>query len=91
MSINWYNVTIHNKNGNDSMITEKITKSGKYAKRKDVEPLVSRLQKEKRDTKQSMKHIKYMMETFRSQFSKNDNDSMVHNCDMMIKKINGFL
>lgn len=73
------------------MLTEKINKSGKYAKRKDIEPLVTRLQKEQRETKQSMKHIKYMMETFRSQFSKCDNDSMVQNCDMMIKKINGFL
>jgi aspartate carbamoyltransferase catalytic subunit len=91
MSINWYNINILRRGGDDSMIKEKINKSGKYAKRRDVEPLVTRLQKERREAKSSMKHMKYMMETFRSQFSKSENDSMVHNCDMMIKKLDGFL
>lgn len=91
MSINWYNINVHSKNGNNSTIIEKINKSGKYAKRKDIEPLVIRLQKERRETKKSLKHMKYMMETFRSQFSKTNNVSMINNCEMMIKKINGFL
>lgn len=91
MSFNWYNINVHRKGDDSSALMEKPNKSGKYARRKDVEPLVTRLQKEQREAKQSLKHMKYMMETFRSQFSKTDNDSMVHNCDMMIKKINGFL
>lgn len=91
MSINWYNIKILRNGGNNSMLMEKVNKSGTYAKRRDIEPLVIRLQKEQRETKKSMKHMKYMMETFRSQFSKTENDSMVHNCDMMIRKLNGFL
>lgn len=91
MSINWYNIKVLRNGEEGSKLLEKVNKSGKYARRRDIEPLVTRLQKEKRETQQSLKHMKYMMETFRSQFSKADNESMVHNCDMMIKKINGFL
>jgi hypothetical protein len=91
MSFNWYNINVHRNGGDGSALLEKPNKSGKYARRKDVEPLLARLQKEQRETKQSLKHIKYMIETFRSQFSKDSNEGMIHNCDMMLKKIDGFL
>ena len=87
MKINWYNIKALRKNEGSLSLMEKVNKSGKYAKRKDIEPLVRRLFKEQKETKDSMKHIKYMIETFRSEFSKEQNDRMIRNCNMILSKI----
>ena len=87
MDINWYNVKIDGTSKSNELL-EMPNKMGKYGKRRELEPLVRRLYKERRETDKLLSHIKYTMETFRSQFSKDDNEGMVNNCNAIIHKIN---
>jgi len=89
MNIDWYNIKVLPKSEGCSSLSEKVNKSGQYARRKDVEPLIRRMYKQQRETKDSLKHLRYMIETFRSEFSKEDNERMVRNCNMMLSKIDG--
>ena len=88
--INWYNVNVlHSKE--HSTVIEKLNKLGKYGRRKDIEPLITRLFKEEKQTKESIKHTEYTVKQFRNHFSKEGNDAMVDNCDNLLKKLRNIL
>jgi hypothetical protein len=88
--INWYNVNVLHSEEHSTVI-EKLNKMGKYGRRKDIEPLINRLFKEEKETKQSIKHTEYMIKQFRAHFSHEKNDSMIENCDNLLKKLRNIL
>ena len=90
MDINWFNVKIDG-NSKSNELLEKPNKLGKYGKRSELEPLLRRLYKDRRETDQLLSHIKYTVETFRSHFSKEDDEGMIHNCNAILQKINANL
>lgn len=87
MDINWYNVKIDG-NSKSNELLEKPNKLGKYGKRSELEPLIRRFYKDRRETDQLLSHIKYTVETFRSHFSKENDEGMIKNCNAILHKIN---
>ena len=61
MDINWFNVKIDG-NSKSNELLEKPNKLGKYGKRSQLEPLIRRLYKDRREHDQLLSHIKYTIE-----------------------------
>lgn len=88
--VSWYNLNVlHSEKS--STIVEKPNKMGKYAKRKDVEPLINDLFKYQRESTESIKLTENMIKQFRSHFSKESNDVMLEKCDILLKRLREFL
>ena len=60
MDMNWYNVKIDG-NSKSNELLEKPNKMGKYGKRTELEPLIRRFYKERRETDQLLSPIKYTL------------------------------
>ena len=86
MEIRWYDVNIDPMAKIDALL-EKPNKNGKYGRRDDLEPILRKYTKENKELVQFVKDLKYNIQTFRSQFSKCENEGMRTMCDSVLHKI----
>lgn len=86
MRVNWYNVRVHH-HGNESNISERLNKMGRYAKRKDVEPLIREMEKTLKDYRQQSKIIQQEIQSIRQQCSMEGNDKTVYRCTEILNRL----
>ena len=86
MRVNWYNVRVHH-HGNESDVSERLHKMGRYAKRKDVEPLIRDMEKTLKDYKQQSRVIQKEIQTIRQQSSVEGDDKTVHRCTEILHRL----
>lgn len=83
MRVNWYNVRV-NHNGNETSISERLHKMGRYAKRKDVEPLIRDMEKTLKEYRNTSKIIQKEIQTLRQHTSI---DSDVMRCTGILNRL----
>lgn len=86
MRVNWYNVKVLHS-GNESSVSERMHKMGRYAKRKDVEPVIRDMEKTLKEHKQQLKVIQKELQEVRHQFSIDGDDKNVHRCTEMLNRL----
>ena len=90
MEIRWYDVNIDPMAKVDTLL-EKPSKHGKYGRRDDLEPILRKYNKENKDLIKFVRDLKYNVQTFRSQFSKYENEGMLTMCDSVLTKIDSHI
>ena len=86
MKLTWYNVTIQQEDGLHSLC-EKRNKMGRYAKRKEVEPIIRSMDKERKDNAQLMAMVKSEVQEIRHHFSKASDEVHVFMCNDILNRI----
>jgi len=89
MRVNYYNVRVQH-HGNESNVLERLNKMGKYAKRKDVEPLIRDMEKTLKEHRQQTKVIQSELIEVRRQFSVDGDDKNVHRCTEILNRLKNF-
>jgi len=90
MNINWYNLKIlHTERA--STVSEKKNHRGMYGKRKEIEPILRRFYKERKEEIHSLKSMKETIKEFRKKFSESHDDIMLDKCTDMLHRIDSFL
>ncbi len=86
MKLTWYNVAIQHEDGLHSLC-EKRNKMGRYAKRKEVEPIIRTMEKERKEQAQLMTSIKLEVQELRHHFSKASDDQHVFVCNDILNRL----
>jgi tRNA C32,U32 (ribose-2'-O)-methylase TrmJ len=86
MRINWYNVRVQHQ-GSESNVSERIHKMGRYAKRKDVEPLLRDMEKTLKEHKTQSKVMQTEVQELRHHFSAEGDEKNVHKCTDILNRL----
>ena len=90
MRMNWYNIKVIHKTY-ESTVSEKMHKSGRYARRKEIEPILRNMEKTIKNNKSYIKAIKKELEDIRQQFSSYGDEKYIHKSNNALKKIKSML
>jgi len=86
MRVDWYNVRVQHQ-GNESSVSERLNKMGRYGKRKDLEPLLRDMEKTLKDHKQQFRVIQKEIQEVRHQFSTDGDEKNVHRCNDILNRL----
>lgn len=89
MSVEWYNLELVN-NGNSGQLVERNAKSGRYGHRREIEPILVREEKRRKEEFKLLKGILGELDILKSHCKKTDQRAEKM-CERIMDKLNGVM